>query len=110
EVAKGRIWSGEDAKELHLVDELGGMETALRLVREALKLADDAPLRVRRFPARPSTLELLLSGNETEAAARAAMTGAVGAVQPAVRLVRDLAGMVDTGPLTMPPAALRGGE
>ena len=35
EIAKGRIWTGEDAKERGLVDELGGLKTAMRLIREA---------------------------------------------------------------------------
>jgi protease-4 len=28
-IARGRVWSGEDAKELGLVDELGGLEEAI---------------------------------------------------------------------------------
>jgi len=39
-VAQGRIWSGEDALEIGLVDELGGLQTA---VRAALEMAGDDP-------------------------------------------------------------------
>lgn len=35
EVAGGRIWTGEDARELGLVDELGGLKRALALAAEA---------------------------------------------------------------------------
>jgi protease-4 len=39
-VAQGRIWSGEDALEHGLVDELGGLQTA---IRAALDLAGADP-------------------------------------------------------------------
>ena len=48
EVAKGRIWTGADAKEKGLVDELGGLERAASLARSRAGLADDA--EVVRFP------------------------------------------------------------
>jgi protease-4 len=49
-VAKGRVWSGEEAKDNGLVDALGGYETALELAREAAKLPDGAPLNVVVYP------------------------------------------------------------
>ena len=45
EIAQGRVWSGRDALELGLVDQLGGLEDA---IDEAIRRADldaDAPLR-----------------------------------------------------------------
>lgn len=38
EVAQGRVWTGRQAKEIGLVDELGGLDTAVRLARERAKL------------------------------------------------------------------------
>jgi protease-4 len=61
EVAKGRIWSGEDAKGLGLVDELGGFPVALRLVREALTLPADAALDLQVFPRPVSTFDALMT-------------------------------------------------
>jgi len=49
-LARGRIWSGEDAERHGLVDALGGYPTALAEVRDALELDVDAPLRLKRFP------------------------------------------------------------
>jgi protease-4 len=57
EVAKGRVWSGEDAKEKGLVDELGGFPVALRLAKEAAKL--DGAVRVELFPKQKGTAEVL---------------------------------------------------
>jgi protease-4 len=56
--AKGRVWSGEDAKEKGLVDELGGYGVALRLAREAAKIPEDKPFKLVVFPRRKSPLEL----------------------------------------------------
>jgi protease IV len=60
EVAKGRIWTGEDAKRLGLVDELGGYTTALDLVRAALGRPEGAPLRMKLYPRPQSGLARLL--------------------------------------------------
>jgi ClpP class serine protease len=59
EIARGRIWTGEEAKELGLVDELGGFETAERLLRERIGAGPDEPLRYRPFPRPRSALDLL---------------------------------------------------
>jgi len=58
-VAKGRVWSGEDAKKNGLVDELGGYAVALRLAREAAKLAPDAPVKLVTFPREKSFTEIM---------------------------------------------------
>lgn len=50
EVARGRIWSGADARERGLVDDLGGYDVALRHVRELAGLGADEPLRVIDYP------------------------------------------------------------
>jgi protease-4 len=42
EIAQGRIWSGIDAKEIGLVDVLGGLDSAIDIAREKAGLEDDA--------------------------------------------------------------------
>ncbi|RKH63984.1 signal peptide peptidase SppA [Corallococcus aberystwythensis] len=59
-VAKGRVWTGEDALERGLVDALGGYPKALELAKEAAKLDKDAPVRVVVFP-RPRPTGQVLS-------------------------------------------------
>jgi protease-4 len=48
--AEGRVWTGAQAKELGLVDDLGGFDRALELAREAIGLARDRPVELRLFP------------------------------------------------------------
>ena len=44
ELARGRVWTGADARESGLVDELGGIEDAAAIARSRAGLPDDAPL------------------------------------------------------------------
>ena len=45
EVARGRVWTGADAAERGLVDELGGLRRAVEIARERAGLQPGAPLR-----------------------------------------------------------------
>lgn len=53
-VAQGRVWTGDRALEIGLVDRLGGFQSALMRARQLGGLPGDAPFEVR--PSRPSTL------------------------------------------------------
>jgi protease IV len=43
-VARGRVWTGRDALDAGLVDELGGLRDAIRIARERANLPEDAPV------------------------------------------------------------------
>lgn len=45
EIAQGRVWSGTAARELGLVDELGGLEEAIQAAAQAAQLEDDWQLK-----------------------------------------------------------------
>jgi protease-4 len=51
-IAAGRVWTGRQALERKLVDELGGLATGARKARELAGLAASAPLREPRAPRR----------------------------------------------------------
>ena len=53
--AEGRVWTGAQAKERGLVDDLGGFADALVITRQEIGLAPDAAIELRRFPP-PRTL------------------------------------------------------
>ena len=55
EVAQGRVWTGAQAKERGLVDDLGGFADALAVTRQEIGLEADAPIELRPFPP-PRTL------------------------------------------------------
>ena len=112
QIAKGRIWTGEDALGLGLVDALGGFDVALKLAKEAAKIpaGDDVQLVV--FPRKKSFFEALTQklpdNSEGDAWARVAVELAT-ELRPALAVLRELG--LATGPpgvLTMPP--VRGGH
>ena len=41
EIAQGRVWSGQQAKKLGLVDEIGGMDDAIKYAAKQAKLGED---------------------------------------------------------------------
>ena len=45
-MARGRVWTGADAAGIGLVDELGGLDTALALARHKAALPESAPVRL----------------------------------------------------------------
>jgi len=51
-IAAGRVWTGRQAFERKLVDELGGVDAAIRKARTLANLGDKAPVREARPPKR----------------------------------------------------------
>ena len=88
EVATGRVWTGEDAKARGLVDELGGMKTAMRLVREALKLEADAPLHLKVFPKEKSLIDMVLEKGLIHALSAGQGMTVADELQPIFRVAR----------------------
>jgi protease IV len=83
EVARGRVWTGADALERGLVDELGGYREAFAAARRLARLAPGARLRVRVLP-HQSLAERLGLGARSGDEARSALAG-VGALVQAAR-------------------------
>ena len=48
--ARGRIFTGVDARRAGLVDELGGLHLALSIAKAKADIDEGQPIRVRRFP------------------------------------------------------------
>ena len=58
-IAQGRVWTGVKAKELGLVDEIGGLDAALAEARTLAKLDDKAGLEI--YPPSPTLRDFLVS-------------------------------------------------
>ena len=59
EIAKGRVWTGTQAKEIGLVDELGGIMKAIEVAKEMAEIDADAKINLKRFPRAKTTSEQL---------------------------------------------------
>lgn len=60
EVSKGRIWSGEKAVRLQLVDGLGGIAQAIQLAKKAADIPAHKAIHLKRFPKPRSWIERLM--------------------------------------------------
>lgn len=111
-VAKGRIWTGEDAKQRGLVDELGGYATALKVIRQVANIPPDRGIALKVFPARKSKLDLLLArflGEDDEGTGIKIRTSWTG-LKDLAPFVRQLRGAVlpnTSGVLGMEPIAIQ---
>lgn len=104
-VARGRVWSGADAAELGLVDEVGGLSIAVDRACELARL-DRGHADVRTVP-RPNPVQQLIPASSSDIPAAAVGEG------PAVwqRLLPELAsawGLTHAGVLSLPPVRLPG--
>src|SRR5581483_2700622 len=58
-LAQGRVWTGRQAKQNHLVDELGGLDRAIAIAKQRAKIAADSDVEIVIYPPRKSFYELL---------------------------------------------------
>ncbi len=84
-VARGRVWTGRQAKGIGLVDELGGLDRAIVIAKQRAKIAPSADVELVVFPPRPSFFDALSHplGQTEESGARSALA----LLQPADRRV-----------------------
>ena len=54
EIAKGRVWTGAQAKEIGLVDELGGIMAAIDAAKKLAEIDADEKVRIKVFPRQKS--------------------------------------------------------
>lgn len=50
EIAKGRVWTGVQAKDIGLVDELGGFLKAVDIAKELAEIDADTVVKIKKFP------------------------------------------------------------
>jgi protease IV len=59
QVAQGRVWTGQQAKEVGLVDQLGGLQDAVAVAKQRARIAADEEVELVVYPPRRSFYELL---------------------------------------------------
>lgn len=100
-VAQGRVWTGVQARERGLVDELGGLEVAIAKARE---LADVESAGLLRLPRQQSFLEVLLEDLEDGQVDRVrAQATPVSAVADELAHVLRVEALFSQGPVALQP-------
>ena len=77
-IGQGRVWTGRQAKQLGLVDELGGLDRALALAKERAKIPQDAGVEIVVYPPHKSLYDIVSSPfgrSESTSAALGALLG-----------------------------------
>ncbi len=60
-VAQGRVWTGSEALSRKLVDELGGLDLAIRHAKEKIGVDPETPVNILALPQAPSRTEQLVN-------------------------------------------------
>ena len=61
EIAQGRVWTGRQAKDVGLVDELGGLDRAVALAKQQAKIPADQEVELVAYPPRRTLYDVLAS-------------------------------------------------
>jgi protease-4 len=77
-IGKGRVWTGAQAKGLGLVDELGGVDTAIRLAKELAHIPASERVNIVRFPEEKSFLQQLFEREREMTSGEAAVAAEAG--------------------------------
>lgn len=93
ELAQGRVWSGSSAKDLGLVDELGGLDAAIAAAATAADLGDD--WNIRKYPESEGWqrfFEQFFGSDTVDAAPRPTdpLTAQLGQFQAEIQMLRTL--------------------
>jgi protease-4 len=94
EIAEGRVWTGAQAREIGLVDELGGFARALEVAKEVAGIEVDEPVQLRRFPEPTPPWQQVLD-----------LLG--GGLPIGLETLARRLGLLWPGPLSAPPIAIR---
>src|SRR5215213_7741213 len=94
EIARGRVWTGAQAKEKGLVDEFGGLDRAVEVAKELAKIPADKGVRRIVYPAPRTFLQQLFGGGGEEDAA-------------SIKAQQQRAAFINSMPAEMRPALRR---
>ncbi|HXJ37791.1 MAG TPA: S49 family peptidase, partial [Bryobacteraceae bacterium] len=75
-LAQGRVWLGDQAKANGLVDELGGIDRAIELVRKKAGIPATGKVNLVLFPGKRSLLDMLFKSSSADQEAEALMSAA----------------------------------
>jgi protease-4 len=66
----GRVWTGRQALDNGLIDELGGIDRAIELAKELAEIPEDDGVSVVHYPEKQGLLDMIMGGCGTKAAIR----------------------------------------
>jgi len=91
-VARGRVWTGEQALALGLVDQLGGIQTAIDLAIKEAGLEKDADVGVQVYPRHRSILEKFAVSLDSAEDGTSFQIGIFGNIMSSIKRISDVLG------------------
>jgi protease-4 len=76
QIAQGRVWTGQQAKQVGLVDELGGLQVAVAAAKQRARIPAEEEVELVVYPPRRSFYEVLSESLEQPTTARQTMSAA----------------------------------
>jgi len=77
QIAKGRVWSGAQGKQLGLVDYLGGLDRAIAVAKQLAHIPASQSVSILRLPGRKSLFDQLLNWEQDQMSARSSSLASV---------------------------------
>jgi protease-4 len=100
EVAQGRVWTGQEALRVGLVDALGGLDAAVRFARERSRIPKGQEVQLVVLPQKKGLLEALMERQDEDVLTRALGPGASS-------FLRWATALGDRGPIARVPFDLQ---
>ena len=100
------MWTGSEAKQIGLIDELGGLDDAIAAARSLAGIKEEGPPMVREFPRQRGFARRMIDramGREDEGSSIEILAG----LAPLQALAQRLGLGDETGVLAMPPLAIK---
>ena len=93
-IGQGRVWTGRQAKQIGLVDELGGLDRAIALAKQRARIPQESEVELVDLPAAPVVLRLRAQpvrdrGREHDARVRCSGSGIPGSCRRSPRRCRS---------------------
>jgi protease IV len=66
-LAQGRVWLGSQAKQNGLIDELGGLDRAIEMVRDRAKISSSEKISLVTYPPKRTVWDILLNRSDDTA-------------------------------------------
>lgn len=98
-LAEGRVWLGSQAKDNGLLDQLGGIDRAIELIRDKAKLPATERVALVPYPPRRSLFEVLMNRSDQPALAEMQLSSALDRL-PGGRWIRPV---LEGGTLALMP-------
>ncbi len=86
QIAQGRVWSGEEALKIKLVDSMGGLDDAVKEAKTLARVPTDQIMPIEELPAQPGLLQSLAK-RKLAASVFGGARGR-GAIEPIIQIIR----------------------